>query len=237
MMELSVVIPCYEEAENLKNLLPNISEILSSITTSAEILIVDTSTPHDDTPQICAQFSSVKYVPRRGGDNYGDAVRTGIYEASGRYILFMDADCSHKPKYIQDLYQHITSGCYDVVIASRYVSGGTTNVFPLLSLTSKILNISYRLCLGLNVCDMSNSFKIYHGEQLRAISLECSNFDVIEEMLVKLKRKFNSLTIKEIPIMFTKRLHGKSKRKWVRFIISYILTLLRLKRLQHKEGD
>ena len=236
MIELSVVMPCYEEAENLKLLLPKISASLAGISPFTEILVVDTQTPHDDTPKICAQFSGVKYVPRHGGDTYGDAVRTGIAQSSGKYVVFMDADGSHNPADIPALYGEITASGADIVIGSRYMKGGESDNSFILRSMSIALNYCYRLVLGLDVYDVSDSFRIYDGGKLRAIAIRCSNFDVIEEILINLRRKFNDLKIKEIPIAFTKRLHGKSKRKWVRFIISYILTLFRLKKLQHKEG-
>ena len=230
MMELSVVIPCYEEAENLKILLPKISEALAAITHSAEILVIDTQTPHDDTPQICAQFSSVKYIPRRGGDTYGDAVRTGIAASSGKYVVFMDADNSHNPSDIPE------SGA-DIVIGSRYVKGGETDNPFILRFMSRVLNICYRLAFGLNVYDVSDSFRIYDRDKLRDIKLSCDNFDIIEEILIRISKKFPCTKMLEIPIRFNKRLYGESKRDLIKFIFSYLGTMYRLKRLQYEEED
>ena len=237
MIELSVVMPCYEEADNLKILLPKISEALAAITPSAEILVVDTQTPHDDTPQICAQFSGVKYVPRHGGDSYGDAVRTGIAEASGKYVVFMDSDGSHNPADITALFRTITAGGADIVIGSRYMKGGETDNPFILRLMSRVLNICYRLAFGLNVYDVSDSFRIYDGEKLRAIKLVCDNFDIVEEILIRIRKNFPDVRMSEIPIRFNKRLYGESKRDLVKFIFSYLGTMYRLKRLQHKEED
>ncbi len=113
MIELSVMMPCYKEADNLKILLPKIDDVLSGFPFTSEIIIVDTQTPMDDTAQVCEKFRNVRYVPRNGGNDYGDAVRTGIKSTLGRYVLIMDADGSHNPEDITRLYDD-AGGC-DVV--------------------------------------------------------------------------------------------------------------------------
>ena len=236
-MELSIVMPCYEEAENLRVLLPRVIDAIAEISPSTEILVMDTQKPRDSTPEICSQFGSVRYVPRQGGDNYGDAVRTGISESRGKYVVFMDADGSHNPADIRALYRQIISDGSDIVIGSRYMKGGETDNPFILRLMSKILNVCYRFAFGLNVYDVSDSFRIYDGEKLRSIKLVCSNFDIVEEILIRIKKKFPAAKMTEIPIKFSKRLYGESKRDLLRFIASYLGTMYRLKKLQYKEED
>ena len=235
MIELSVVMPCYEEADNLRILLPKISRIVADISPDTEILVVDTRTPRDQTPEICAQFPNVRYIPRHGGDDYGDAVRTGMASSSGRYVVFMDADASHNPDDIPRLYSEITSSGAGVVIASRYVKGGETDNPFILILMSRVLNVCYRIVFGLDIYDVSDSFRIYDGERLRSLNPICSNFDIIEEILIRLRKKYPSMKMTEIPIKFSKRLHGESKRSLLKFIFSYLGTMYRLKRMQRKE--
>ena len=235
MTEISVVMPCYKEADNLKILLPKILEALNGISPDIEILVVDTQAPKDQTPEICAQFSGVKYVPRHGGDNYGDAVRTGIEASSGKYVVFMDSDGSHNPEDISALYSSIKSNGADIVIGSRYMKGGETDNPFVLRLMSKILNVCYRIAFWLDVYDVSDSFRIYDGEKLRSIKLVCDNFDIVEEILIRFRKKFPAAKMTETPIKFSKRLYGESKRDLLRFILSYLGTMYRLKRLQHKE--
>ena len=74
-MTISVVLPAYQEAENLKNILPNIHKVLASV--NHEILVIDTMEPMDNTREICLA-NDVRYVPRTGGNFYGDAIRTGF---------------------------------------------------------------------------------------------------------------------------------------------------------------
>lgn len=230
-IELSVVLPAYEEAGSLKQLLPILKESAQSLTSSYEILVVDTQQPRDDTPALCAALG-VTYLPRRGGDLYGDAVRTGIANARGRWILMMDADGSHNPRILPLLWQH--RDAFDLVIASRYVRGGETENPAILIFMSHVVNIIFRVLLNLKCYDVSNSFRLYRGDDVRSLQLECNHFDIVEEILVKLVGSRKEFRIKEVPSTFEKRKAGKTKRRLLVFILGYLGTLLRLLRLKAK---
>ena len=154
---LSVVLPSYEEEENLNNLIPDIQEVLKSMKVSNEIIVIDTEKKIDKTQEVCNKYKC-KYVSRVGGNSYGNAIRTGIDRSKGSFLLFMDADGSHDPKFIPDLYRHIDN--YDVVVASRYIDKGDTENNFISTLMSKTLNVTYSLILGIPCKDISNSFKI-----------------------------------------------------------------------------
>ena len=91
---LTVMIPSYLEAASLRELLPEVKAAAQALTPAYEILIVDTQEPMDETAEVCAA-NQVRHVYRTGGNHYGDAIRTGIREARGHYLLCMDADGSH----------------------------------------------------------------------------------------------------------------------------------------------
>lgn len=226
MPELSVVLPAYLEEENLRILLPRLNKVLKKLDVDGEIVVVDTVSPLDQTADACRE-NSARYVARRGGNSFGDAVRTGIAEARGRYTVFMDADGSHAPEFIPELFSRRTLA--DVVIASRYVEGGYTENSFLLVLMSRVVNIAYSVVLGLKCKDVSNSFKIYRTEDLQQLKLTCSNFDIVEEILLKLSRGIPGFRALEIPFSFKKRMFGETKRDLVKFILTYIGTMVRLK--------
>ncbi len=230
-IELSVVLPAYEEAGSLKQLLPILKESAQSLTSSYEILVVDAQQPRDDTPALCAALG-VTYLPRRGGDLYGDAVRTGIADARGRWIMMMDADGSHNSRIFPQLWQHRHE--FDLVVASRYVRGGKTENPAILIFMSHIVNIIFRLVLNLKCYDVSNSFRLYRGIDVRRLQLECNHFDIVEEILVKLVGPRKEFRIKEVPSTFEKRKAGKTKRRLLVFILGYLGTLFRLLRLKVK---
>lgn len=234
--EISVLLPAYQEAENLKLLLPQINSVLTEMDVAYEVLVVDTKEPMDDTKAVC-ESSAVRYIKRRNGNTYGDAIRTGIAEAQGRFIVTMDADGSHEPDAMANLYRVIKETDADLVVGSRYCEGGYThNGFVLRSMSS-ILNMTYRLVFQLKVRDVSDSYRIYRASRLKEITLECDNFDVVEEILIRLNCKYPDFKVEEIPINFQQRKHGTSKRNLIKFIISYLITMKRLLRIKHQEQN
>ena len=151
---LSVVLPAYQEAENLKCILPRLRHTLETVGEKYEILVIDTMEPLDDAETICISNSS-RYINRRGGNLYGDAIRTGFKEALGEYIVVMDADGSHNPEDITRFYDEMKTGRCDLVIGSRYCKGGKTENGFILRLMSRVLNITYKVVFGLKVNDVS----------------------------------------------------------------------------------
>jgi dolichol-phosphate mannosyltransferase len=230
-VELTVALPAYEEAANLAVLLPQLKEALAGLGVSHEILVVDTEQPRDATPQVCAEHG-VRYLARRGGSLYSDAVRTGIRASTGRWVVFMDADGSHSPSFVPRLWAERDAA--DVIIASRYIAGGKTENPALLIFLSLAVNVVFRAVLSLDCSDVSNSFRLYRGDALRALTLVCQNFDIVEEILVKLCFTGAGSTVKEIPFTFEQRKAGKTKRDLVSFAVTYVTTLGRLYALKRQ---
>lgn len=231
-VELSVILPAYLEEENLRILLPRLVNVLDKFGVLYEVVVVDTQTPMDHTKQVCEE-NRVRYIARKKGNAFGDAVRTGIESSCGKYVIFMDGDGSHEPEFISDLYQYRYE--YDVVVASRYIKGGVTENSLVLILMSQLLNFIYSFVLNIKCKDVSNSFKLYPGNALRSLKLQCNNFDIVEEVLYKLSRKIPNMRIKEIPFVFRKRMFGNTKRNLFVFIITYIYSIVRLRFFCEKE--
>ena len=225
-IELSVILPAYLEEENLRILLPRLIQTLEKMHLTFEVIVVDTATPMDQTNEVCGSCK-VTYVNRRETNSFGDAVRTGIATARGRRIIFMDSDGSHTPEFIPKLYQHADQA--DVVIASRYVKGGVTENPRHLIWMSLFLNWTYSVVLNLRCKDVSNSFKLYSAEQLKQLELTCDNFDIVEEILYKLHKLNKGLRIFETPFIFRKRIFGETKRNLGMFILTYLVTIVKLR--------
>lgn len=235
-MELSIVLPAYKEADNLKKILPDIHNHVYKLNIDYEILIVDTVENMDDTEEIC-KLNNATYIHRENGNLYGDAIRTGIKYASGKYIIMMDADGSHEPKSILDLYNKAKNEGYDIVIGSRYCKGGKTDNPLILRAMSYILNLTYSIVFNLGIRDCSDSFRVYDAFKLKTLKLECENFDIVEEILIKFKSKFKNLKVAEVPIIFKKRDKGSSKRDLLKFIFSYLITMKRLLKIKRTENN
>lgn len=219
-------MPAYLEEENLRILLPRVKKVLAELTSESEIIVVDTEKPMDGTPEACKEVG-VTYINRVGSNTYGSAIRSGIAKAQGESIIFMDADGSHYPDFIKELWAERESN--DIVIASRYIEGGHTENSTALVLMSKIVNWGYAFVLGIKAKDVSNSFKLYKGNYLRELTLKCDNFDVVEEVIYKIIKNHKNCKIKELPFSFKQRMFGETKRNLPQFVLTYILTLIRLR--------
>jgi dolichol-phosphate mannosyltransferase len=224
-IELSVVLPAYREADNLRALLPRLHREVAKLTESFEIIVVDTVASMDDSRDVCEE-SGARHINRQGSDSYGSAVKTGIQAARGRHAIFMDADGSHPPEFLARLWEQRDAAT--IVIASRYIDGGSTDNPRTLVWMSRLVNLTFSKVLGLRIRDVSNSLKLYRTSDLQSLELVCQNLDIIEEILVKLIRS-GGHTVLEIPFSFQKRWHGASKRKMTTFILSYFGTLFRLR--------
>jgi dolichol-phosphate mannosyltransferase len=226
---LSIVIPCYLEAESLRTLLPAIKAGAAALTPAFEILIVDTERPMDDTAALC-QLHGVRHIHRSGGNQYGDAVRTGIREARGQYILSMDADGSHDPRFFPSMWSQRDR--FDIVIGSRYMAGGHTENPAILIWMSYVVNLTFRLVFHIHAKDVTNSLRLYRADVLRPLTLESGDFDILEEILIKAITKNPALRIAEVPITFGRRKAGESKRKLVQFAFGFLKTLQKLRKFQ-----
>lgn len=229
LIDLSLILPSYEEARNLEVLLPALKSVLDEGGVNYEILVIDTESPLDDTPDVCSR-NGVSYHPRKGGALYSHAVKTGISASVGKWVLFMDSDGSHPVSMIPVLWSRRNDA--DLIIASRYVKEGRTENPAILIFLSLVVNAVFRLVLGLKCRDVSNSFRLYDGAALRSLSLECENFDIIEEILIKLSLSKRDFTALEVPFTFGTRKAGKTKRNLIKFAVSYLGTLRKLHRLK-----
>jgi len=225
-LDLSIIIPAYLEAENLVIILPQLNNILQNMGINYEILVIDTMEAMDKTHEACLA-NNVVYVNRKNGNNYGDAIRTGIESSCGDKVIFMDADGSHDPLFILELFKYKDD--YDVVIASRYIEGGGIENSKTLIFMSKVLNLTYSLVLNIKCKDLSNSYKLYDSKQLKSTTLYCNNFDIVEEIIYKISKNKKHIKILEVPYVFKKRMFGETKRNLVVFMFSYFTTMIKLR--------
>jgi dolichol-phosphate mannosyltransferase len=230
--ELSVVLPAYREADSLRIVLPKLVAIVTAASANPEIIVSDAMEPLDDTEAVCAQ-NGVVHIRRAGGNSYGDAVRSGIERSRGRFVLLMDADGSHNPQVVTELWRSRDEA--DIVIGSRYVKGGGTENPALLILMSRILNYAYQFAFSLPVSDVSNSLRLYRGDQLRSLHLVSNNFDIVEEILIRLVSGRTHSTVLEVPMTFEQRKAGESKRNLPAFMLSYLSSMRRMQRFRREE--
>lgn len=209
-----VVIPTYQEAEN-------ISVVLQRVRAAAPItsvLVVDDGSP-DGTADLAAatgeEVGQVEVLRREGKQGLGSAYRAGFAHglAQGHDVLLeMDADLSHDPADVPRLLQAMGEGA-DLVIGSRYVPGGQTPHWPLhRRLLSRWGNRYVGAALGVGVRDATAGFRAYRAEILEAIDYQTTSADGYAfqvEMAYRVRQAGG--TIVEVPITFSDRVRGTSK--------------------------
>ena len=229
---VSLVLLAYKEEENLRVLLPKIRKTLDKLDTEYEIVVVDTDVPYDNTAEVCRD-NDVRYV-NQPGKGFADAFRMGIKEAKNDLFLIMDSDGSLEPDSIPDMYRTFIDNSCDVVIGSRYVKGGSTKNGTVSVLMSHTLNLVFRIALGIKAKDISIDYRMYDTQQLKSVTLTNENYDVLQEVLLKLRINKPDLKIEEIPIEFKQRVYGDSKRQLIPFMIGYVKSLFRLTAMRMK---
>ena len=223
---LSVVLLAYREADNLRILLPKIIKEVRKLNIEYELLIVDVQISEDDSEAVCREFGA-RYVNQKE-PGFGGAFRTAIGCAEYDKFLILDSDGSHNPIYIPQMYHKFVNENCDLVIGSRYTKGGKTFDSRSSIIMSKMLNTTFRICLGIKAKDISTDFRLYDTAQLKNVELINKNYDVLQEVIFKLQRNNRNFKIREVPITFEKRMLGESKRHLIPYIISYIKSLCRL---------
>ncbi len=228
-LDLTVMLPAYKEAATLRDLLPAIKAAAATLTANFEILVLDTQNAMDDTEQVCA-LNGVRHIRRSGGNQYGDAIRTGIAEARGNFLLCMDADGSHSASYFPTMWAERER--FDIVIGSRYVSGGHTENPAILIWMSYAVNLIFRLVFNLRARDVTNSLRLYRTAVLKPMRLDSNDFDILEEILIRAVTHHPPARVCEVPVTFGRRKAGESKRKLVQFALGYLTTLRKLRKFQ-----
>ena len=226
MIKHSILIPSYDEFENLKILVPQIIDTISPYIDSFEIILIDREEKDIDTYNLAMKYD-IRHIQREGGDRYGDAVRSGISKARGRTIIFMDADGSHNPNEILNLCKF--SDSFDLVVSSRYLIKSKSENSFFKELGSKFLNKLCKSLFKIECTDFSNSFKAYNADILKRVNLYSKDIDIIEEIIFKMIKIKGDLSIHEFPGDFRKRVNYESRRKPLIYFLSYIRTLFRLK--------
>lgn len=142
--ELAVVIPAWNERENLELLLPALRETIEGLGVSYELVVVDGGSS-DGTVEAAGRRGA--RVVRQKVRGYGGALLAGFAATSTPYIITMDADLSHRPVFIEELWRRRDEA--ELVVASRYVPGGESRTGWFRHLMSRILNVTYTRVLSL----------------------------------------------------------------------------------------
>jgi glycosyltransferase involved in cell wall biosynthesis len=225
-VELSAVVPVLDERDNVRALLPRLARVLGLLGCTSEILVVDGGS-RDGTPDAARALGARVLAQRLPG--YGGALREAFAAAAGRYVVTLDADLSHDPDFIVKLWRARDSA--DLLIASRYVTGGVAIMPFRRAFLSRALNRVFSIGLDLPIRDLSSGFRLYDRALLDALALEGRNFEILEEIVVKAYA--DGWQVRELPFTYYPREHGASHARIVRFGIDLLRVFGRMRALHN----
>ncbi|MFH1364556.1 MAG: polyprenol monophosphomannose synthase [Candidatus Aenigmatarchaeota archaeon] len=217
---LSLIIPTYNERENVERMIPEIDSVLKNI--KHEIIVVDDNSP-DRTAEAALRLGNrynVKVIRRAGKLGLSSAVVEGFQMATGNFLGVMDADFSHPLEKLPEMYNLLKT--YDMVVGSRYVKGGDIENWPL---KRRVISRGATL-LALPVTrlkDPMSGFFMIRRDVLGGAKLNTRGYKICLEVYAKGRPR----RVKEIPYIFRDREAGSSKMNR-KEIVNYFLHVLSL---------
>lgn len=221
MNKISIVVPTYQERENLEPLTGQIHDILRE--RDYEIVVVDDDSPDGtaEAARVLAERYPIRVIRRQGIRGLGSAILRGFEEGEGDLIGVIDADLQHPPQVLDGLVKAIEHGA-DIAVASRYARGGGIDEWPR---WRKIISRGATLLARplTKVRDPMSGCFLLRREVVKSARFDARGYKLLLEILVKAKYK----TATEVPYIFQSRHRGKSKLGW-REYGRYLSLLVRL---------
>ena len=202
-IDLSVVIPAQDEADSLGALLPELRSLLEPLHIRYEIIVV---VPAGQRPIRLPAGGLPEEVVEQAEPGYGGALMSGFARARGDYILTLDADISPPPAFVLDMWRRRSEA--EILIASRYVPGGSARMPAPRRWLSRSLNWLLGHGLGIPVRDLSSGFRLYKAAVLRQQVHTARDYDILQQIVVRAYAE--GWTVREIPLTYEPRKDGSS---------------------------
>jgi glycosyltransferase involved in cell wall biosynthesis len=207
-MRLSVIMPCYNEAESL----PDILTKVRAITIDKEIIVIDDCS-NDDTPNVLANEQrndpNLRVVRHERNRGKGAAVRTGIAAATGDVIIVQDADLEYDPNDFYAVLKPIFDGRVGVVYGSRFM-GSHTGMYFWNALGNKFLTFLTNFLFNCWISDMETCYKAFRSEIIKNIPLESNDFRIEPEITAKILLRKERIF--EVPVSYIGRTYEEGKK-------------------------
>ena len=207
-MNLSVIIPVYNEVQNIR-------EILKRVQATGlpwEILIVDDGST-DGTRDILKELDgkdNIRVVLHEKNQGKGAAVRTGFGEAKGDVFLIQDADLEYDPRDYPAILKPIEEGNADVVYGSRFLGAPRRSTMFWHMIANKLLTLATNVLYNNILTDMETGYKVFRREVLDGITIHSNSFNFEPEFTAKILKK--KVRIYEVPISFNPRDYSDGKK-------------------------
>jgi glycosyltransferase involved in cell wall biosynthesis len=224
-MKLSIVIPCYNEVNNIKIV---VDEVLCSTQIEKEVIIVDDYST-DGTRELLSnlKIENVKIIFHPKNEGKGASLRSGFEKITGDIVIIQDADLEYSPREYEKLIQPIIDGKADVVYGSRFKGGDAHRVLYFWHYVgNKILTTMSNIFTNLNLSDMETCYKVFRKEVLNNINIQENRFGFEPEITAKIAKL--KCRIYEVGISYSGRTYKEGKKiNWkdgfsaIRCIIKY----------------
>ena len=225
-MDLSIVIPMFNEAENVESTLRRVEEAMASFQGTYEIVAVNDGS-FDKTLEIlkrlAAQNGKINVVSYSKNFGRGRALREGFKRSTGEIVASVDADLSYDPHYILDFIKILRNEQdIDFILASPYMPGGGVQNVPFLRLwISRLGNKILRFTMPNRIYTSTGIFRAYRREVLDSLELESDGKEIHLEILSKALAL--GYRVKEIPTILTGRKKGRSKFKFRKTTLTHLV--------------
>ena len=217
MNKLSIVIPAYNEAKTISEVLQKVLDVELHHGFQKEILLVnDCST--DRMEEVIHEFiasnrgTEIKYFKHIVNQGKGAAIHTGIAAATGSHIIIQDADLEYDPSEYRILLEPIMNGSADVVFGSRFIGGKPHRIlFFWHTIGNKLLTFISNLFSNLNLTDMETCYKLFRADIIKSIQLKEKSFGFEPEITQKIAR-IKGIRIYEVGISYYGRTYEEGKK-------------------------
>jgi dolichol-phosphate mannosyltransferase len=213
----SIILPTYNEAENLPLIISLIDKHLSEANVQYEVIIVDDSSP-DGTFQIAQNLQTlfgenkIILLSRPAKSGLGSAYFDGMRKCSGDFVFLMDADLSHHPRHLVEFIAKQKKENVDIVTGTRYALGGGIAGWDLKRiLISRGANLLATLLLNPGLSDLTGSYRLYKKHVLEDLMSKTKSRAYVFQMEIIVRAKRLGYKVAESPIVFVDRLYGVSK--------------------------
>lgn len=222
--QLSIIIPCFNEAQTLLEVLYKIAEVdLGTI--AKEIIIVDDGSDQKTKAVLKSleDICQVIYLPKNIGKGY--AIRQGLKEASGDIIIIQDGDLEYNPRDYPLLIKPLLLGEAQAVYGSRFLKPGNkrSKYYWGVKLLTWLTNFLYHA----HISDEATCYKVFNAKLLKSIPLSCRGFEFCPEVTAKILRR--KIPIKEVPVSYKPRTVEQGKKVRIKDGIIAAWTLLKYK--------
>lgn len=236
-MHCFILLPCYNEAENLKRLIPQINTTLTNI--HYQIIAVDDGSL-DDTKQtlynLKKKYPHITILSHSRNKGLHEALKTGIIyvnkiSSNNDVLIIMDADNTHNPQLIPKMIDTYKNTSATVVIASRYIKGGGQKNIPFIrKFLSLAVNLLIRILSRIPIKDFTSGYRLYNITALKQLInlygpnfIESHGFEVSVELLLKIYYNLKKAHFVEIPLILDYgQKRGKSKMNILLTILLYL---------------